>query len=366
MVDNWKEELKTKVGTICYFKEFMNSQYKFNHSITVYVLSLFGNGMNQRELIEIASNTKHDFKFLAYPEEAEIIELFKINRKNNLLKEYQSDDRKKISKIIFNVPVENIKITKSLGEIMDELYDKQNKKSYDYEYDSHAQVNYELYFDDESFPLIIDGSKTVLILKENNWIKTKTYNLLAGDTVRIYNNLSKDILFEIAAGEDSNGRFAEIVELSQLWKSELRCYFSANVSKNKYYDTSDLLESLKSKGATITNAVTINKWLDSADKERFPNDSKNLIAIKNLINSEALNQHFDKIIKVRSFYRGVMISLGRDLSDDVMEFVKSNGQFKGHILSKFNAKEIQSFIQNAAPIKKIKSIKITDDEESNG
>jgi hypothetical protein len=366
MVDNWKEEFKTKVGTICYFKEFMNSQNKFNHSITVYVLSLFGNGMNQRELIEIASNTKHDFKFLAYPEEAEIIELFKINRKNNLLTEYQSDDRKKISKIIFNIPVEKVKITKSLGEIMDELYDKQDKKSNDYEYDSQTQVNYELYFDDQPFPLIIDGSKTVLILKKNNWIKTKTYNLLAGDTVRIYNNLSKEILFEIAAGEDNNGRFAEIVELSQLWKRELRCYFSANVSKIKYYDTSDLLESLKSKGATITNAITINKWLDSADKERFPNDSKNLIAIKNLINSEVLNKHFDKIIKVRSFYRGVMISLGRDLSDDVMEFVQTNGQFKGHILSKFNAEEIQSFVHNAAPIKKIKSINITEDEESNG
>ena len=78
-----------------------------------------------------------------------------------------------------------------------------------------------------------------------------------------------------------------------------------------------------------------------------------------------LNQNFDQVLKVRSVYRGVMISLGRDLSDDVMDYVKSRGLYKGRILSKFNEDEIQSFIHNAAPIKKIQSIKITDDEESN-
>ena len=366
LVDNWKEELQTTFGTICSFKEFMTFQHKFEESKNVFVLSLFGNGMNQGELIETAANTKHNFNFLTYPEEAEIIELFKTNRKNNLLNEYKSKDRKKLSGIKFEIPVNKVEIPKSLGEIMDELYDKQDKKSYDYEYESQGQVNYQVCFEDQITPIVIDGSKTVLILKGENWIKTKTYNLVAGDTVRIYNNLSKEKLFEIAAGEDNNGRFAEIIELSQLWKKGLRSYFSSRVMSNKYYDTSDLLEGLRAKGATITNPITVNKWLDEWDKERFPNDSKNIMAIKTLINSEVLNQNFDQVLKVRSFYRGVMISLGRDLSDDVMDYVKSRGLYKGRILSKFNEDEIQSFIHNAAPIKKIQSIKITNDEESNG
>ncbi len=365
LVDNWKEELQTTFGTICSFKEFMTFQHKFEESKNVFVLSLFGNGMNQGELIETAANTKHNFNFLAYPEEAEIIELFKTNRKNNLLNEFQSKDRCKLSGIKFDVPISKVDIPKSLGEIMDGLYDKQDRKSYDYEYESQGQVNYKVCFEDQASPIVIDGSKTVLMLKDENWIKTKTYNLVAGDTVRIYNNLSKEKLFEIAAGEDSNGRFAEIIEHSQLWKKELRSYFSSKVMSNKYYDTSDLLEDLRIKGATISNPITVNKWLDEWDKERFPNDSKNIMAIKTLINSEVLNQNFDQVLKVRSFYRGVMISLGRDLSDDVMDYVKSRGLYKGRILSKFNEDEIQSFIHNAAPIKKIQSIKITDDEESN-
>lgn len=365
LVDNWKEELQTTFGIICSFKEFMTFQHKFEESKNVFVLSLFGNGMNQGELIETAANTKHNFNFLAYPEEAEIIELFKTNRNNNLLNEYKSKDRKKLSGIKFDIPVNDVEIPKSLEEIMDELYDRQDRKSYDYEYESQGQVNYKVCFEEEVNSIVIDGSKTVLMLKGENWIKTKTYNLVAGDTVRIYNNLSKEKLFEIAAGEDSNGRFAEIIELSQLWKKELRSYFSSKVMSNKYYDTSDLLEDLRATGATISNPITVNKWLDEWDKERFPNDSKNIMAIKTLINSEVLNQNFDHVLKVRSFYRGVMISLGRDLSDNVMDYVKSRGLYKGRILSKFNEDEIQSFIRNAAPIKKIQSIKITDDEESN-
>ena len=245
------------------------------------------------------------------------------------------------------------------------LYDKSDRKTYDYEYESQGQVNYFIEFDDNPLPMVIDGSKTVLMLNNGNWIKTKTYNLLKGDIVRIYNNLSKDKLFEIAAGEDSNGRFAEIIELSQLWKKELRSYYASNITRNKYYDAPELLQALKAKGATITNTITINKWLELKDKERFPNDSKNLMAIKNLINSDILNENFDKILKVRSFYRGVMISLGRDLSDDVMDYIKSNGQEKGNILLKFNEEEVESFIHNAAPKRIIKSINITDDEESN-
>ena len=365
LVDNWKEELSTEVGTICSFKEFMTFQHKLSNRKNIYVLSLFGNGLNQNELIEMALNTQHHFYFLAYPEESEIIDIFKESRKNNLLNEYQSKDRKKLSGLDFEVKINKIKVSKSLTEIMDDLYDKSDRKTYDYEYESQGQVNYFIEFDDNPLPMVIDGSKTVLMLNNGNWIKTKTYNLLKGDIVRIYNNLSKDKLFEIAAGEDSNGRFAEIIELSQLWKKELRSYYASNITRNKYYDAPELLQALKAKGATITNTITINKWLELKDKERFPNDSKNLMAIKNLINSDILNENFDKILKVRSFYRGVMISLGRDLSDDVMDYIKSNGQEKGNILLKFNEEEVESFIHNAAPKRIIKSINITDDEESN-
>src|SRR5699024_5691549 len=120
-----------------------------------------------------AANTKHNFNFLAYPEEAEIIELFKTNRNNNLLNEYKSKDRKKLSGIKFEIPLSKVDIPKSLEEIMDELYYRQDRTSYEYEYESQRQVNYQVCFEDQGTPIVIDGSKTVLMLKGENWIKTK-------------------------------------------------------------------------------------------------------------------------------------------------------------------------------------------------
>ena len=60
-----------------------------------------------------------------------------------------------------------------------------------------------------------------------------------------------------------------------------------------------------------------------------------------------------------------MISLGRDLSDDVMDFIISEGKNKGKMLSKFETEEINSFVKSAAPIRTIQSKAITDDDESN-
>ena len=58
-----------------------------------------------------------------------------------------------------------------------------------------------------------------------------------------------------------------------------------------------------------------------------------------------------------------MIVLGRDLSDEVMDYVISEGKVKGKILSRFSDDEINSFINQAAPLRKIKSISITEEED---
>jgi len=59
-----------------------------------------------------------------------------------------------------------------------------------------------------------------------------------------------------------------------------------------------------------------------------------------------------------------MISLGRDLSDDVMEYIVSEGKSVGKILSNFTEDEIEIFIQKAAPERTIKNISITEEDES--
>ena len=96
-------------------------------------------------------------------------------------------------------------------------------------------------------------------------------------------------------------------------------------------------------------------------KERFPNSTKNLIAIKETLNDEKLNQYFDSIKQSKRFYCGAIIALGRDLSDDVMDYIVSKGKEIGRILSKFTNDEIKSFIQTAAPERIIKTISITEE-----
>jgi Mg/Co/Ni transporter MgtE len=56
-----------------------------------------------------------------------------------------------------------------------------------------------------------------------------------------------------------------------------------------------------------------------------------------------------------------MIGLGRDLSDDLIEFIKSKK--KGEILKRFSDEQIKEMINQNAPLKVVKSINLYKDEE---
>lgn len=365
LIENWKDEFKSNYHEICALKQFKKELPKVKGSKKVLVLSIYNNGLNPNEVLEIAMNSPHRFSFLSYPEEAEVIKNYVAKYENNLIIEYQSKNRKTLTGIDFKMQLNKIVEKKSLEDIMDNFYNREKYTNSSYDYESHKQVNYCINFTEQNDTIVYDGSKTVLLKKNGAWIKTKTYNILPGDTVRIYSNFSKDKLYEIASQEDSNQRFQEIEQMSFLWKKSLSDYFNRKVTRNRYYDKEALLKDLRDNGSHITNSITIAKWLNMNDKERFPHNDKELIAIKNLVNNEQLNQVFIRLLKVKKFYRGIMIKLGRDLSDDVMDYIMTEGRNKGVILSNFENSEIESFIKTAAPIRKIERKTITEDEESN-
>ena len=365
LVENWREEFKIKHNKICSIKEFKLLQKSLKGSAKVYVLSLYNNGKYYDEILDFAINSPHRFHFLSYPEEAKVIKTYLDKYDNSLITEYQSKDRKKLTALDFKVKLKEVIENKSLEDIMDGFYTRNDRSEQTYDYESHKQVNYRINFQGSTESLVYDGSKTVLIKKNGKWIKSKTYNVLPGDTVRVYNNLSKERLFSIASQEDSNGRFQEVEKMSRLWKESLSRYFSNRIEKDRHYDKDRLLSSLKAKGSKITNVVTISKWLNKEDKERFPHSDNELRAMKMLFEDEALNKSFVELLKVKRFYRGLMISLGRDLSDDVMDYIVSDGKNTGKMLSKFQTEEIQAFVRSAAPIRTIESKAITEDEESN-
>lgn len=365
LVENWREEFKIKHNKICSIKEFKLLQNSLKGSAKVYVLSLYNNGKYYDEVLDFAINSPHRFLFLSYPEEAKVIKTYLDKYDNSLITEYQSKDRKKLTALDFKVKLKEVIENKSLEDIMDGFYTRNDRSEQTYDYESHKQVNYRINFQGSTESLVYDGSKTVLIKKNGKWIKSKTYNVLPGDTVRVYNNLSKERLFSIASQEDSNGRFQEVEKMSRLWKESLSIYFSNRIEKDRHYDKQRLLSSLKAKGSKITNVVTISKWLNKEDKERFPHSDNELRAMNMLFEDETLNKSFVELLKVKRFYRGLMISLGRDLSDDVMDYIVSDGKNTGKMLSKFQTEEIQAFVRSAAPIRTIESKAITDDEESN-
>jgi hypothetical protein len=365
LVENWKDEFNGKHHKICSLKSFKKIENKINGSKKVYVLSIYNNSMFYDEVLDIAINSQHCFSFLSYPEEAKVIKAYIDKYDNTLIKEYQSKDRKKLTGLEFKVKLKEVLENPSLDDIMDGFYERNERSEKVYDYESNKQINYRINFQGTSESLVYDGSKTVLIKKNGKWIKSKTYNVLPGDTVRVYNNLSKERLFGIASQEDSNGRFQEVEKMTKLWKDSLTRYFLKRVDQDRHYDKERLFSSLKAKGSKITNVITISKWLNKEDKERFPHSDSELKAMRLLFDDEILNKTFAELLRVKRFYRGLMISLGRDLSDDVMDFIISEGKVKGKMLSKFETEEINSFVKSAAPVRTIISKEITEDEESN-
>jgi len=363
--ENWKDEFKGKQLKICSLKKFEKTQSKISGSKKVYVLSIYNNGIYYDEVLDIAMNSQHRFAFLSYPEEAKVIKAYIDKYDNSLIAEYQAKDRKKLTGLDFKMKLKEVNESESLEDIMDGFYQRNERSEKVYDYESNKQVNYRINFKGTTESLVYDGSKTVLIKKNGKWIKSKTYNVLPGDTVRVYSNLSKERLFGIASQEDSNGRFQEVEKMSKLWKKALSSYFSKRIAQDRHYDKERLLSSLKAQGSKITNSVTTAKWLNETDKERFPHSNNELKAIKQLVDDEELNTAYAALLRVKGFYRGLMISLGRDLSDDVMDFIISEGKNKGKMLSKFETEEINSFVNSAAPERIIQSKEITDDDESN-
>ncbi|OBX21585.1 hypothetical protein LX77_02887 [Gelidibacter algens] len=365
LVENWKDEFEGSHHKVISLNEFKKIQNKIDGNKNVYLLSIYNNGMFYDEVLHLAINAPHRISFLAYPEEAQVINNYIDKYKNSLITEYRSRDRKKLTGLDFNMGLRETIENKSLDDIMDGFYQRNERSENVYDYESNKQVNYRFRFEGYPDSLVYDGSKTILINKDGRWVKSKTYNVLPGDIVRIYSNLSKERLFDIASQEDKNNRFGEVEIMSRLWKKTLLRYYSERAGKDRYYDRDRLLSSLKAHGSKITNSITISKWLNESDKEKFPHSNNELKAIKQLVDDEELNNAYATLLRAKGFYRGLMISLGRDLSDDVMDYIISEGTIKGRMLSKFENEEILSFVKSAAPVRTIATKAITEDEESN-
>lgn len=341
----WQEEIDSyKVKNVISFKEFNSLTVK--NKIIVF-LGFFG--YNHLKSMMFSSNK---INILLYPQE----EIHFNNCENKLNKdtyhELKSSDRKAISDISFK----EIEQIENIDELINRLFsqDEEVKINPDYSESFATNIIRELTFENDTEKLELDENKTVLLKTHKKERFEKVKNLKIDDKIRVYDNSSKEELYQVALEFDVNGEFTKIEEFSKLWKSELESFYK------QYNSLNELHQLLVKNGLSIKNPLTLNNWIKPESDVKFPQKKKDLSVIKKTINSELLNQNYNNIFKYRIGYNRIMKSLGRKFSSEISDYIQNNR--KGKLLKQFTAKQIQQFVDQNAKERIIKTIKAIDYE----
>jgi hypothetical protein len=361
--ETWEEELlNDAIGNfpknikIMTFRELKIKHDAIQTKKTICFLSLFGFKDFHYEIIRFIIQSPHNYLFILYPEEALVAESLLVKCQNEIVREYNSEDRYHLCKIRFP----NQEVDENVSDIIQRFYAQDDIENKGYEYEQAENVEYELRYYNDTIENL-EGSKSVLLEKGNSRRKAKVSDLIVGDRIRVYENASKERLFEIAVESDDKGILSDIVKSSKLWKQCLIDYYKKKLTPS--YSETELLMELQRNGAKI-QLFTMKKWLNINDKDLFPSQTLNLIAIKATIDCPVLNENFMNVKRSKKLYRSIMIALGRDLSDEIMDYIISEKKIIGNILTRFSKDQIEKIIDASAPLEIVKSIKIIESTEN--
>lgn len=162
-------------------------------------------------------------------------------------------------------------------------------------------------------------------------------DLEQGDVIMLYRNRSRDSLYDILSQESD--QFARVNAFSKLWKRRLKEYLDFTVKKAG--DDDDVMidsEKLQKISASIgINPESIYKrWILRPDAIRFPLKNK-LDRVLAFLRNEGLLEPDDvnDIQSARSFFMGVMISLGQNLSSEVQSVMLGQEGSLGDFIARF-------------------------------
>lgn len=273
--------------------------------------------------------------------------------KSKLEEELQSDYRLFISGIKYEIPAPiPVSISQALQNIIDRTKDW-NEKEFDNNIDDpdessnefiSYQIEYESIADDDYL------KSTDTVFAENNDL-IKINRLKVGDRIRVYKIDFGEILLNTAM-EFQAEIFNEIEKQSKLWKNVLRGMY-LNTYKT---DIEHLHYHLKNHGVRVLKSTVLNNWIDGQTK--FPKSDKAIKAIYEISKDMKLGLSFNDIIKSKRIYNSTMISLGRDLKEEIKNFL-TDGKI-GEIMGKNNITPdtLRKVIDKQMPLKKIKNITI--------
>jgi hypothetical protein len=347
----WNEEIAKlgfeKVKSISY-KEFQ--KLPEDNPRKVFFLSLYG-----YDFFKTIITGSHDISIILFKEEKARLQGYFTRFKRELEKEFSSSDRKKLVGIDYPAESQD----EEIGDMIERYYHEDVESSTeDYENNQTVSIEYEITFEDEESK-ILDSNRSIILLKGGQKRKERISNLIVGDEVIIYENTTKERLYDLAVEEDKEGRFQEFERDAKAWKSSLNDFFNRICDGN----IEKLYELLKENELTFKTPATLGRWLSGDDKEKFPASIKNLIAIKKTIKSNMLDENFDSIKRSKTSYRSIMIALGKNLSSEIMDYVMSGSKMRGEILSHFSDLQVKKFMDANAPKRKIKEIKIVESHD---
>ena len=361
--DTWVEDIRNgefssvfKKTQIYSFKDFQENNIRFTTRKNVYFLSIFGFKDTPLDILRFLLQTPNNYTFILYPEE-KVLAGKLINRSNNELEnQLNSKDRYTLSTIEYP----KYEKDEDISDIISRFYEQDHFDKVSYSYEPSESIEYEIVFSDGN-RVTLEGSKTILLCQnDNKQRKEKVSNLIKGDKIRVYENTSKERLFEIALENDSKGELQEVVRNSILWKRCIKTYYDNH--QHIFFNIEKFLNLLHQNGAKI-KLPTLRKWLDPIDDVFFPSQVLNLKAIKETINCEILDKGFDDVLKSRKAYRSTMISLGRDLSDELLDYIISNKKKIGKMLEQFSEEQIDEFVNESAPLRTVERIEILNEDE---
>ncbi|MEW6508090.1 MAG: hypothetical protein AB1432_10135 [Bacteroidota bacterium] len=271
--------------------------------------------------------------------------------KSKLEEELQSEDRFFISGIKYEVPVPiPVSISQALQNIIDRTKDW-NEKEYDNNIDDPDESSNEYI----SFQIQYEGYSDIDILKSTDTVFNERNNLMkvnklkVGDKVRVYKIDFGEILLNTAM-EFQSEIFVEIEKHSRLWKETLKELYLKIYKAN----IDHLHSHLRSHGVKVKSSTVLNNWIQGSTK--FPQRDKALKAIYELSKDLKLGASVGMILKSKKIYNSTMISLGRDLKEEIKNFL-TDGNI-GEIMQKNNItpETLRKVIDEQMPLRKIKNI----------
>ncbi|MCF6183105.1 MAG: hypothetical protein L3J56_00520 [Bacteroidales bacterium] len=201
------------------------------------------------------------------------------------------------------------------------------------EYHPHDTSEYGVVFEEDNENYIIRGNRRVILIDSEKHLEIPLSYIQVGQEIIIYRNQSKELIYQILLNQDKSGLMQDIENASNLWFNTLK-----KIKEKIRHQTVSLYDLFSQQGINISKQRLIN-YLEHNSK--FPKEEKILEAIIRIAIQQDLPDEYLKteeqlynILKWRSKYHSLTITLGRGISDEILHHYLTGN--KGELLNKID------------------------------